>query len=1185
MSKLDDLFYSLEDLSTSVRTGAEFVAIPTKAVEDRPNPGMFYSYQDQFARAAHTTPYAVCIYKPGTGKTQTYVDACESFRLKTTSGNQYVNQYMNTGKIYIKRSIILTSNTALVSTIKDHLIAYYRARGYDLNDIDKFYTITTHQRFSNSIRDDFFANFLKHEIYEKPSAKTKNLETKRTYTYKEFMAAYKKFCSSMAAKFSGTVFIFDESMEIAGEEPKFIDMDFLRKGENYDGDGDIEKIEEIFSHIFNILHLISHLGKNIMRYAFSGTIMKNGIKEFSTSFNIALPRDKQIDYYQDFSLWGDEEFKVFDNITFYIEHSKGDTNIVYHGDYHSTSEYSFFSCPIKKDSIQEDAYLHTTIQNSIMGGERQYAGNMVDMNGDVLTKEMATNPKFTKFLQNDENLRQVSSKGFAIKKIIESFPNSKIGIQEEFITDSGTNVDVAVLLSMGYVEYIPGEDEKLTVDLQGNVKGTVAKRFIQYKRIANVLKQVMNIWKSKGNVTGKYLKVFLGSPSSSVGLSIEETTVIIVGSEKWNFAADQQIVYRFIRDSGFIQTIEKQKRDYAEAVKRGEKPDWNPNVVNINVYLLVSTFGRKDWTPFEKNNWKGIANPPIISGKIQTVGEHRIRRAEEKQVGIDVFMIQMIKRSATLYLNQERNTDIGITSSYSPNPDNLNYSVFDNLYLNDYISFITSYICNYMQTHSVVKVVDIISSNSFLNYPLEVYEEVIELLVSSKTVIKNRYGISNYIRYADGVLYLDSDYPVGKSSIVDSYYSGKIPLLELIEEADIYPDFNVLIAKILKGKTVEDVRERLMTVTTRKNGKGVKLPVPIFMLHALEYAMKKYYIENNDDYLLIIQVFKLYIYIYEGDKETIYFHTFHANKLQESNSYTLMSYFFNPKFIRAYRNNIWTQLPEKIALYDQMRSIVCEELPKRIKKQIPDMRTPLIADPMYDGRGRIVRSKQGVDDRIQVCGGCEEDCGSSKKADRKLIPRGVIFADVRELDFCDAFYSLSPESRSPNWKTLSDIALERLDRMISDTYGVETYEEFFETHEIPLKPRNISSSLSILLKFKLNSPSDIPAESKYPSLELLVGSEAAWPEKKFVSKVKEEFLRPGYEYSINWFGKLIANASLYTKTRGVYVKPLIIDKSADQGEYLEYMYNWVKYYSTWERNTIASEFIKVAKQKKRYLYI
>lgn len=1166
MDILEDVFYSYaQDVASIVNDGAEFAAMPTTMSSVRPQPGHFYPYQNQFAMALQFLRKAVCIYEPGTGKTKTYVAGSAMLRMATSIINDdvtalpYAEQYTTTSKLSIRKVIILTLNKKLVSDIQSELNAYYASKKISKFDVESYYRITTHKKFAKEHINLFKTKYNTEDNTGNP---------------------YTQFADYLATQFSNTMFVFDESGQIAGEVVTKIDMDLLTHGRDYQGRPGHSPLTEPY----NMIHFIAHAGTNTIRTAFTGTPMANSVAEHATTFNLVLDLDEQInvdDNVSHFRQWGKKEFdKYFSDIVFYIEQPKDNVNIIYHGGDVEELGYNVEDLGIGIDTIQEDDYIEASMidkgtdtkeeavtesSGKTSGSiNRLYAAQMgfteeehmlIDQyaatkkqGASTATSSMADNEDMIRLLANDNELKSRSIKEYRFRQLVRANPKTKIGRYDQYVDKSGVMDAKLNLKAMGYEEYVSDEVE---ISALGKViRGEKKKRYIYVDKSWNTdaYRRALNVWACEENINSEYIHVFLASPLTRVGISVLETPIIVVCTPQWNKAAFKQIINRFIRVGGYDTTMRLKGID----------------IVDVHVYLWVSYLEREDWSEFPKNEI------PMINNEIITIDEHRINAAAAKQPEIDRFLYAMIARAVTGKFNVQRNTtDIGKygVPTFPPliSPNKLYTNTFYNLYLGNYIEVIQKHITDYMQTHNVLTVDELILQTRNYHYPLRVYEEAILKLVKSNTSVKNKYGIIRYIRYDRNTVYLSDDYLDTHSDFFDSYYTSYIPINAIVPTEESYKLENTDITILLSYKdNYNAILEYLINTRSTRNGKNQVVPNGMLQRSVLEAAIIQYYIKHDEQYKYIIDFFKLYIYKQTIGSSELYYHSLAVTK-----SYTITSYIFNPTTFRLYKNDKWIAIDSKSSYYKEMKDFVNNSLPDRLARCTPrgnppsPIEAPIMFYAILDDNTRIARAPG-----IATVG-----VGKKRAGDNRYALRGSICTELGRNDLLTTIYQLDPTRRPPiKWKTGYDIVLDEVNTLIHTVYSDIQYN-------------SLRDYINTFSEYQ-----DDDAVFIYNWMVYYTTNENA--KRKSIRQLLADNVEPTHEYQdVSYIVRNVTNQIMKGDTAREKQNTYAIIEFGESAEitaqynYMLFMYNWYKYitFPKWMSAKALCEIVsEVAKDMNKY---
>ena len=133
-----------------------------------------------------------------------------------------------------------------------------------------------------------------------------------------------------------------------------------------------------------------------------------------------------------------------------------------------------------------------------------------------------------------ENIGEYSSKLLSLLKNIKE-SKGPVFVYSNYVTHGGTDLIKLTLLENGYSTFSVGRIQKNKI-LVFNKNLTLRKR-----------KQYLEIFNSKENIDGSIIKIIIGSPVISEGISLKNIRQIHIFDPHWNFSRIDQIIGRGIR--------------------------------------------------------------------------------------------------------------------------------------------------------------------------------------------------------------------------------------------------------------------------------------------------------------------------------------------------------------------------------------------------------------------------------------------------------------------------------------------------------------------------------------------------------------------------------------------------------------------------------------------------------------
>jgi hypothetical protein len=143
-----------------------------------------------------------------------------------------------------------------------------------------------------------------------------------------------------------------------------------------------------------------------------------------------------------------------------------------------------------------------------------------------------------KHILTSKNLQNYSSKLYTLLNNIHKSPGN-IFIYSNYVSFGGTNLIKQLLLANGYYEFKSKENSKhhYKCFFLFDEHTTVDKRE-QYRRLFN----------SSENSTGKFIKIIIGSPIISEGITLKNIRQVHLLEPNWNMSKTNQIIGRAVRN-------------------------------------------------------------------------------------------------------------------------------------------------------------------------------------------------------------------------------------------------------------------------------------------------------------------------------------------------------------------------------------------------------------------------------------------------------------------------------------------------------------------------------------------------------------------------------------------------------------------------------------------------------------
>jgi hypothetical protein len=246
-----------------------------------------------------------------------------------------------------------------------------------------------------------------------------------------------------------------------------------------------------------------------------------------------------------------------------IPNRKGTSNVVYcqmsqdqyvsylyalKNDIKSDSKYDIASAIQNleaSENIQEDNVVSKTgslYKHSSDASTMTYPGNTFGKEGFLKVFENASGKsckikqEYKNLLKLDGDLRKFSTKLFKLLKNVNSSPGI-VFIYSNYVSYGGTSLLRQLFLNNGYVEFKPNNAPK------GNA-------FIMYDESNNVetRERYRRLFNSPENKDGKMIKIIIGSPIISEGVTLKNVRQVHILEPSWNMSRTNQIIGRAVRN-------------------------------------------------------------------------------------------------------------------------------------------------------------------------------------------------------------------------------------------------------------------------------------------------------------------------------------------------------------------------------------------------------------------------------------------------------------------------------------------------------------------------------------------------------------------------------------------------------------------------------------------------------------
>jgi len=178
------------------------------------------------------------------------------------------------------------------------------------------------------------------------------------------------------------------------------------------------------------------------------------------------------------------------------------------------------------------------------------------------SKSCRIKQEYRSLLKVNGDLKRFSNKIFKLINNLEQCPGTAF-VYSNYVANGGTSLLRQVLLNNGYKEFRPN----------GNVEGNA---FVMYDESNNVetRERYRRLFNSPENKDGKIIKIIVGSPIISEGVTLKNVRQVHILEPSWNMSRTNQIIGRAVRNYSHHNLEEDQR--------------------NVQIFKYVSVYYPKD---------------------------------------------------------------------------------------------------------------------------------------------------------------------------------------------------------------------------------------------------------------------------------------------------------------------------------------------------------------------------------------------------------------------------------------------------------------------------------------------------------------------------------------------------------------------------------------------------------------
>uniref|UniRef100_A0A6C0BLZ9 Helicase ATP-binding domain-containing protein n=1 Tax=viral metagenome TaxID=1070528 RepID=A0A6C0BLZ9_9ZZZZ len=783
--QLSDFVYSYPEqtdplIQTKLSAKREFREAASRMEEPVPKRGEPYPHQLFFERFSLFYDRCLIFHRTGTGKTCTMEGAAEQFtRTMVEQSVDFIFNYIRPQRTNIKRIYILTKGPNLVEELRRQLVCTCTDGKY-LTDlvmastkeaqrkknitaaISPYYTITTYTRLVSDME-------------------------KRKINTPEAMRQF----------FSDCIFFVDE-------------VQHIRLDPNA---GSVQEQRKVYTTLHSLFH-------NIERskvFLASATPMVDSVNEIPQVMNLILPLNQQMPIDIDYSGTSLEQLAPYFNgrVSYVRELETGARpNYIECGEPFQFPPHNINGqlipsqlklCNHTMSQFQAGVYQRALSSGGTFRVNERVAANFVFPDGgydleslrkyitiDTRTDTYRANDELRQILQDPRGMRQLTVKGEAIVRSCKDEPGNCF-VYCEFKTAGGAIPLSTCFEAAGFERFNQSASAFISSGGSGGLRpycssGSTGERSItiskklRYALITSSTSEtrvasLLELFNSKENIDGEYLKVIIGSPIAKEGLNLANVLQVHLFGASWNQSSQYQAISRAIRSTSHVALLERAGNERI-AINIRQHASSYPGLESVDALMYYASEGK----------------------------DIRIRRMERimKQCAVDcqVHVNRNVRPQIDMDFSPECDYDVCNYPCLAPEPRFGDESSYAMLYSRPLVNSIKSIILSSIR-RSAEASYDTISR--FLpNIPRRYIIQAAYELINSRTTVRDRYGRTCYLIDSGSGLTTQSSFPMSTTEKAEN--NGNKYYLETLHGIENTP-LNVVTAIISSKKEEQLVKQ------------------------------------------------------------------------------------------------------------------------------------------------------------------------------------------------------------------------------------------------------------------------------------------------------------------------------------------------------------------------------------------
>jgi hypothetical protein len=387
-----------------------------------------------------------------------------------------------------------------------------------------------------------------------------------------------------------------------------------------------------------------------------------------------------------------------------------------------------------------------------------------------------------------KKLKILSSKMYITIKSILKNPSKLIFVYSDFVRGSGAILFGALLNLFGF---------KRATGLEKTADKTLRRYTLITSETSSdrQIERLKNIFNNPTNASGDLIQVFIASRVVGFGITLKRVSQVHILTPHWNLSAIDQATGRCLRLDSHIDMIDPEVQIYRHVgvVKKSDTNQYSSHkTIDIEIYKIAEEKDIKDHEIYRPVKEMAIDCGLAYNRNVLKTDKDGSRECDYQNCNYKCYGMGALKEQ-----------------NYTIDPELLDSSTYNLLYSGHEIEEIKTEILTLFTRQKLffIKLEDLYKY--LTDHTPFVILQAINSLISSKTTIRNTYGIPSYINENNGLIFLDTDIGTGKNIsdifyVENPYIVKSIPLEQVVDTTELKIDQYLL--KTASLETEEEVR-------------------------------------------------------------------------------------------------------------------------------------------------------------------------------------------------------------------------------------------------------------------------------------------------------------------------------------------------------------------------------------------